>query len=254
MAAFIRSPSGRAAFTFGVFVVGMWGLIGIVRGLEAAAHPEDPKVPPVVAPRPFEPAPPPEGAVVLFDGKDASQWTDGRGRPTKWEVVDGEFRCKPGTGSAYAKEKFRDAEIHLEFATPLMPDAKGQGRGNSGVYIQGRYELQILDSYNSETYPDGQCGAIYKQYAPLKNACRPPTEWQSYDIVFKGAKKEGGKQIHARVTVKHNGVLIQDNVELKTPTPGSTDDKVNEEGPIWLQDHHNEVKFRNIWMKKLEAK
>ena len=254
MASFIHRPNGRAAITVAIFAIGTWGLVGIVRGLEAAPNADEPKAPPVVTPGPFVEAPPPEGAIVLFDGKDASGWTGGRGRPTKWEVVDGELRCKPGTGDATSKEKFKDAEIHIEFATPLMPNEKGQGRGNSGVYLQGRYELQILDSYKSDTYADGQCGAIYKQHVPLKNACRPPLEWQSYDIIFKGPKKDGDKKTPARVTVKHNGILILDNAELKGPTPGSSDDKVYEEGPIRLQDHGNLVKFRNIWMKKLEAK
>jgi len=231
------------------FVLGAWGTIGLMIGLHDDKGPGS--APPVVTPGPFVPSPPPEGAIVLFDGKDASHWTQG-GKPVKWEVVDGEFRCKPGTGDVVTTDKFRDAEIHLEFATPSMPDQHGQARGNSGVYLQGRYELQILDSYNDETYFDGQCGAIYKQYPPLKNACRPPLEWQSYDIVFKGARKEGDKTINAHVTVKHNGILIQDNVELKTVTPGEMDKKVTEEGPLRLQDHHNKVKFRNIWMKKLD--
>jgi len=253
MASFIKSPNGRAAFTVGIFAIGMWGLVGIVRGLEAMPA-EDPKAPPVVEPGPFVESPPPEGAVILFDGKNADAWTDQRGRPTKWEVVDGELRCKPKTGSIVTKEKFGDAEIHIEFCTPLMPDAKGQGRGNSGVYIQGRYELQILDSYKNDTYPDGQCGAIYKQHVPLKNVCRPPLEWQSYDIVFKAPKKDGDKKTNARVTVKQNGILILDNVELKGPTPGNIDNKLFEDGPILLQDHDNLVKFRNIWVKKLESK
>jgi hypothetical protein len=236
--------------TFVAFAIGAWGMVGLALNLEESRL-DEPKAPPVVTPGPFVEAPPPEGAVVLFEGKDASQWVDRRGKPTKWEVVDGELRCKPGTGDAITKEKFGDAEIHLEFATPHMPDAKGQQRGNSGVYIQGRYELQILDSYNAETYPNGQCGAIYLQHVPLKNACRPPKEWQSYDIVFKAARKEGDKEIPARVTVKHNGVLIQDDVEMKTVTPGEMDKKVLEPGPLRLQDHGNDVKFRNIWVKKL---
>jgi len=226
--------------------VGAWGASGLV------AKADEPKAPPVETPGPFVPAPPPEGAIVLFDGKDASHWTHLNGKPVKWEVVDGEFRCKPGSGDVMTKDKFRDAEIHVEFATPLMPDKHSQARGNSGVYLQGRYELQILDSYHDETYPDGQCGAIYKQYVPLKNACRPPLEWQSYDIVFKGARKEGDKIVNARVTVKQNGILIQDNVELKTVTPGEMDRNVTEPGPLRLQDHGNLVKFRNIWMKKLD--
>lgn len=227
--------------------IGMYAVAGRLESLRA----DDQKAPPVVTPGPFVETPPPEGAIVLFDGKDASHWTQ-KGKPIKWKVVDGELRCAPGTGSIVSKDKFKDAEIHVEFCTPLMPDATGQGRGNSGVYIQGRYELQILDSYKSDTYPDGQCGAIYKQHIPLKNVCRPPLEWQTYDIIFKGARKEGDKQINARVTVKQNGILILDDVELKTVTPGEMDRKVNEEGPILLQDHGNDVKFRNIWVKKLD--
>ena len=253
MSFFCCPAAKNAAFGLIAFAAGAWGTVGLVSGLENA-NADDKKAPPVVTPGPFIEAPPPEGAVVLFDGKDSSHWTHQNGKPIKWEVVDGELRCKPHSGSIVSKDKFSDAEIHIEFATPLMPDATGQGRGNSGVYIQGRYELQILDNYNSETYSDGQCGAIYKQHIPLKNACRPPKEWQSYDIVFKAARKEGDKTIPARVTVKHNGILIQDDVELKTVTPGEMDRKVLEPGPILLQDHGNDVKFRNIWVKKLEAK
>jgi len=249
MSSFCCPAAKNALFGFIALVAGAFGTASLVRGLENAV-PDDLKAPPVETPGPFVETPPPEGAIVLFGGKDADHWTQ-NGKPIKWEVVDGELRCKPHTGSIVSKDKFKDAEIHVEFCTPLMPDAKGQGRGNSGVYLQGRYELQILDSYNSETYPDGQCGAIYKQHVPLKNACRPPLEWQTYDIIFKGAHKEGDKQVNARVTVKQNGILIQDNVELKTVTPGEMDKKVNEEGPILLQDHGNNVKFRNIWMKKL---
>lgn len=250
MSATCCESAKNGAFGLLAAIAGALGTIAISGNLESAKADEK-KAPPVVTPGPFVETPPPEGAIVLFGGKDADHWTQ-NGKPIKWKVEEGELRCAPGTGSIVTKDKFKDAEIHVEFCTPLMPDAKGQGRGNSGVYLQGRYELQILDSYNSDTYPDGQCGAIYLQHIPLKNACRPPLEWQSYDIIFKGAHKEGDKQVNARVTVKQNGILIQDNVELKKPTPGELDKNVNEEGPILLQDHGNDVKFRNIWMKKLK--
>ncbi|HVJ80381.1 MAG TPA: DUF1080 domain-containing protein [Planctomycetia bacterium] len=200
-----------------------------------------------------KPGDPPADAVVLFDGKSTEGWTRRGGGECGWIAADGELRCKPGAGDVVTTAKFGDAQIHVEFATPLMPDAKGQGRGNSGVYLQGRYEVQVLDSYKAETYPDGQCAAVYKQAVPLVNACRPPLEWQTYDIVFHQAKlgPDGKKSAPARVTMFHNGVLVHDDVELKNHSPGEIDKREGTPGPILLQDHGNTVKFRNLWYRPL---
>jgi hypothetical protein len=209
---------------------------------------EDPTPPPIVAPGATS-SDPPADAIVLFDGKDVSGWEKVGGGACAWQAKDGELHCKPGTGSIVSKETFQDAQIHVEFATPLMPDAKGQGRGNSGVYIQGRYEVQILDSVNNDTYADGQCGAVYKQYVPLVNVCRPPLQWQTYDMIFRAAR--GNKP--ATLTVFHNGVLIHDHIALKGPTPGGIGGAEGSPGPLLLQDHGNLVRFRNIWIRKLAS-
>ncbi|GEM_PF-813476 len=199
---------------------------------------------------------PPGDAVVLFDGTSLDGWTRIDGRPARWDVVKGILRCKPGTGNIITKERFRDVQLHVEFATPYMPQAKGQGRGNSGVYLQGRYEIQVLDSYQNKTYFDGQCGAIYHEYPPLVNVCRPPLQWQSYDIVFYAARCDanGKVTVYPRATVLHNGVVIHDNVEIHGPTGGHLDEKMCEPGPLMLQDHGNTVQFRNIWLRHLTGK
>jgi hypothetical protein len=209
---------------------------------------------------PGKPGQPPSDAIVLFDGKDLSGWVHGNGTPAKWPVENGVMVCKSGTGDIYSKQKFGSAQIHIEFATPNMPQAKSQARGNSGVYIQGRYEVQILDSYQNPTYANGSCGALYGQYAPLVNACRPPEQWQTYDIVFHAAKcgSDGKLEQRGTLTVLHNGVLVQDNVRIQGIT--TLGDKTNEcePGPLKLQDHtHPDVKetfmrFRNIWVRPLD--
>jgi hypothetical protein len=158
----------------------------------------------------------------------------------------------PKGGDILSKEAFGSAQIHVEFMTPVT-SGRGQDRGNSGVYIQGRYEVQVLDSFQSETYPDGQCGAVYKQHSPLVNACRPPGEWQAYDIVFRAPTFESGKKVaNARLTVFHNGVLIHDDVELTGPTGAAGRGQEGPTGPLLLQDHGHEVKFRNIWIRSLQ--
>lgn len=212
---------------------------------------------------------PPKGAVVLFDGKDASGWlrVGGKGAPHQWKVEDGAFVCDPRKGSVLTKQKFGDQKLHIEFRTPHMPDAsKGsQARGNSGVYLQGRYEIQVLDSYGLDRpIQNDDCGALYKLITPSYNACLPPNEWQSYDITFHAPKfdKSGKKMIKkGRLTVVQNGITIIDDKEIPGTTAGGVDDNpkkrgtqydVAKPGPLMLQDHGNTVAFRNIWVVPLK--
>jgi len=198
----------------------------------------------------------PENAVVLFDGKDLSNWRTRGGDPAGWEVADGVITVAGGTGDIVTKEKFTDFMLHLEFMEPDMPEAKGQGKGNSGVYLQGRYEIQVLDSYGIEVPGMGDCGAIYDQFAPLINACKPPLQWQTYDMVFRSARLDDSGQVvdQARITLLQNGVVIHNNVEVKGPTGGAMDDRVGKPGPLLLQNHGNPVKYRNIWIVPLPLK
>jgi len=156
------------------------------------------------------------------------------------------MEVEPRTGSIVTKKKFTDFKLHAEFRLPFMPDKQGQARANSGVYLQGRYEVQVLDSYGLEGL-DNECGGIYKVGKPLVNMCAPPTQWQTYDITFHAPK--AGKP--ARATVVHNGVTIQDEIELPGPTGGALDPNVKEPGGIYLQDHGNRMQFRNIWLVEL---
>jgi hypothetical protein len=195
--------------------------------------------------------PPPSDAVVLFDGKDLSAWARrGSGAPATWKVENGVMTA--GGGDIVTKQAFRDFQLHVEFRTPNMPDARGQGKGNSGVYLQGSYEIQVLDSYGLTPRND-DCGAIYGQAPPRVNACRPPEVWQSYDILFHAPRFDSeGKQIaRARVSVLQNGIWIHDNVEITGPTTASMPRDVREPGPIMLQDHGNPVQYRNIWIRPL---
>ncbi len=198
-------------------------------------------------------AKPPEGAVVLFDGKDLGGWVKKDGKtPASWPVADGFFTVGAGQGNIQTAKTFGDFRLHLEFNVPLMPQAKGQARGNSGVYLGGIYELQILDSYGL-TPKSNDCGAIYQQVVPKVNACKPPLQWQTYDVTFHKAKGEGGEVASkARLTVIQNGIKIIDDVEI-SPTPGGARIKEGEDGPLLLQDHHNKVEFRNIWIKPIAS-
>ncbi len=209
-----------------------------------------------------QPGQPPADAVILFDGKDLSQWTRPGGKPVGCHVADGAIVCRTGEGDLISRPRFRDAQIHMEWMEPSMPDQHSQSRGNSGLYLQGRYEIQILDSYNNPTYPTGACGALYGQAAPLVNASRPPNEWQSYDVVFHAPKCSAAGRLLARgsVTVFQNGVLIQDHVIIHDIGRGCIDGKIGEPGPIALQDHYwpggpeTIMRFRNIWFRPLEEK
>jgi hypothetical protein len=211
--------------------------------------------PPKDEPRVIEPGPPPSDAIVLFDGKDLSQWKGENSGPAKWEVQDGVATVN-GTGSISTKQEFGDCQLHVEWATPEKVEGEGQGRGNSGIILQGRYEVQVLDSYINKTYYHGQAGSVYKQYAPLVNACRKPGEWQTYDIIFHAPRfdADGKLEKPGTVTVLQNGVLIQDNVEIKGSTGPAGAPKYRAhplKQSLVLQDHHNPVRFRNIWIREL---
>ena len=197
----------------------------------------------------------PSDAIVLFDGSDFSQWTNSKGGSPGWTIADGAMTVQRGTGPIMTKETFGDVQLHIEWRSPTELVGEGQGRGNSGVFLMGKYEVQVLDSYSSSTYSNGQAGSIYKQHIPLVNATKAPGEWQTYDIIFSAPVfGESGRVIRpANVTVLHNGVLIQNHVSLLGPTEykGIPIYMEHENGPLMLQDHGNPVSFRNIWVRKL---
>jgi hypothetical protein len=199
-----------------------------------------------------DPGPPPPDAIVLFDGKDLSQWKGQDGAEPKWKIP-GDGSAEVSGGSIMTKEEFGDCQLHIEWASPSVVKGESQGRGNSGVYFQGRYEIQVLDSYQNPTYFNGQAGSFYGHAAPLVNASRKPGEWQSYDIIYHASKQsEDGKTAPGSFTVLHNGVLVQDH----TPVPGDATTAalfkgVAPKGPLVLQDHGNPVRYRNIWIRKL---
>lgn len=194
---------------------------------------------------------PVEGAVILFNGRDVNNWHQRNGDPATWHVEDGVMTVVKG--DILSQETFRDAFVHLEFRVPDMPEATGQAKGNSGVFLQGRYEIQVLDSYGIHIPGKGDCGAIYDQFAPLVNACKPALEWQSYDIVFRAPRVNEAGEVteRARMTVLQNGQVIQNNVELPGPTGGAINHNVGEPGPLLLQDHRDKVQYRNVWMVHL---
>jgi hypothetical protein len=221
------------------------------------ARPQPPKVSPGTASTQDQPGRPPGDAVVLFDGNDLSHWVSLDGTPTKWIVRDGYMECVKGSGYIRTLQNFGDCQLHVEWATPTPPEGKGQGRGNSGVFFGlDRYEVQVLDSYDSTTYADGSAGSIYGQYPPLVNVSRPPGQWQTYDIVYTAPRfqPDGQLQAPARITVLHNGVLIQHNVTLTGPTSWLERAPYKahpEKQPISFQDHGNPVRFRNVWLREL---
>ena len=206
----------------------------------------------------------PSDAIVLFSRNDLNEWVHANGEIPKWVVREDFFQVKPGSGDIFTKKKFGSCQIHIEFKTPIEITNKGQGRGNSGIYFmadpdpsgnQG-YEIQILDSYNNRTYSNGQAGSVYKQHIPLVNASREPGKWQSYDIVFKAPyfSESGYLDSPAYFTVFHNGILIQNNVQIQGITKyiGYPEYKNHiPKLPIKLQDHGDKVSFRNIWIREL---
>jgi hypothetical protein len=200
---------------------------------------------------------PPSDAIVLFDGKNLNQFESVKGgKSAEWTVENGYFMVKPGTGDIRTKESFGDVQLHIEWASPKVVKGEGQGRGNSGVFLMSNYEVQILDSYESRTYSNGQAASLYKQFPPLVNATRGPGEWNTYDIIFIAPRfnADGMMVSPAKVTVFHNGVLVQNHVELRGPTEyiGIPNYKAHSDAlPIILQDHGDLVSFRNIWLRKL---
>jgi hypothetical protein len=207
---------------------------------------------------------PPKGATVLMDGKDLSGWTTRDGKPAGWKVGDGYIEIVSGKGDIMTKDKFGpDFQLHVDFWLPNMPpEVKDQARANSGVYLQGRYEIQVLDSYKNETYANGSVGALYGIIAPDKKAqekaVKPPENWNTYDITFRAPRVDASGKVtkSGHVTVKLNGIKITEG-EFKEVTGGNIDNKIGEPGPILLQDHNNRgggpnVRYRNIWLKPLE--
>jgi hypothetical protein len=205
--------------------------------------------PPIVTPGKTD-ADPPSDAVVLFDGKDLSAWDGGE----KWKIEDGVAIVQGG--DITSKQSFGDCQVHIEWSAPVPAEGEGQGRGNSGVFLMDRYEVQVLDSYKNKTYFDGQASAIYKQTPPMVNAMRPPGEWNTYDIIWTAPKfKEGGSlESPAYITVLHNGVLTLNHFELQGNTPYNEAPKYENHGklPIHLQDHGNPVRYRNIWVREIK--
>ena len=201
---------------------------------------------------------PPSDAVVLFDGRDLSGWVGVKsGQPAPWKVENGYVEVVPKSGDIQTRAEFGDCQLHLEFATPSEVVGSSQGRGNSGVFLMGRYEIQVLDCYDNPTYADGTTAAIYGQYPPLVNACRRPGEWQSYDIAWIGPRFEGDRLVTpAYCTVLHNGIVVQLHRELIGPTSHKVvADWVAHEpvGPLRLQDHSNPTRFRNIWYRPIRG-
>lgn len=257
----------------------LWLLfIAITFTNQSQAQDQYPSTPPEVSPMPmkpemteiWEPEVPvitpakvlgdaPSDAIILFNGSSLDQWVSKKDptQPAPWKIVNNDhLEVVPGSGFIQTKMKFGDCQLHIEFSAPDKVESVGQGRGNSGVFFQDRYELQVLDSYNSRTYRNGQAASIYKDHAPLVNAMRGPLEWNTYDVIYTAPrfKVDGRLDYPARITVLHNGVVVQNNVTITGLTnyiglhqyPDAHGDDV-----ISLQDHGNKTQFRNIWIRKL---
>lgn len=237
----------------------------MIPGTKWHMHDPDRPQPRVVAPGATfsQGVPSPSDAEILFDGKDLSKWQNDRGQDATWKVQDGYLETAPRGGSIRTRGKWADFQLHIEWASPILASGSGQGRGNSGVLINGMYEVQVLDSYKALTYPDGQAGAIYGQVPPLVNASKPPGEWQTYDIIFESPRwnDKGELTRKACATVLHNGVVIHHRYEFAGATDGISREvpwkslpKYTQHPPevfIALQDHNNPVRYRNIWVRTL---
>lgn len=212
--------------------------------------------PTIVTPGDIQTNSAPSDAIVLFDGKDLSAWENGKKGAVEWVVnSDGTFTVVKGKGGIQTKQQFEDFQLHIEWRIPTDISGESQGRGNSGVFLQGIYELQILDNYQNETYSNGQAGSIYKQARPLVNAMRKPGEWNVYDIIYKAPifKEDGTYRTPPTVTVIHNGIVVQNNTTIIGTTEYIGIPRVVKHGPgpISLQDHGDPVSFRNIWIREL---
>ena len=198
---------------------------------------------------------PPSDAVVLFDGTDLSKWKSCKDSDAGWTVVDGYMEVVAGAGNIETRERFGDCQLHIEWAAPAVVEGEGQGRGNSGVFMMGRYEIQVLDSYDNPTYADGSAGAIYGEFPPRVNTCRKPGEWQVYDIIWFGPRFDGDRVVRpACLTLLMNGVLLHHARALIGPTTHRAIEPYRPHpttGPLELQDHGNPVRFRNIWYRPL---
>jgi len=226
--------------------------------LSWAIHDTTRAQPPVVDPGPSMPsARPPSDAIILFDGRDGSEWRSQNGQPLRWKIESGYLESVGGTGGIATVRGFGDCQLHIEWAAPTPATGAGQARGNSGVFFMGQYEVQVLDSYRNPTYPDGQAAAIYGQFPPLVNASRRPGEWQTYDIVFTAPRfKENQLETPASITVIHNGIVVHNHTALL----GTTGHRVlgaytahPPKAPLMLQDHSHPVRYRNIWIRELKG-
>jgi Domain of Unknown Function (DUF1080) len=254
----------RRLITFGIALV--MATIESLGSSAAAQSPADYPIhsmtrpqPPVVDPGP-QPGmrPPPSDAVVLFDGHSLAGWhsADSAGHPARWKIADGYMEVVKGTGNIATARGFGDVQLHIEWMAPVLAQGEGQERGNSGVFLMGIYEVQVLDSYHNTTYADGHAAAIYGQYPPLVNPSRPPGEWQTYDIVFHRPRFDanGGVTRPARMTILFNGILVQDDVALTGPTAHKQRPPYHKHAdrlPLILQDHGDPVRYRNIWVREL---
>ena len=249
---------------FRYFLIGIAAMCLGLASLPSAQ--EDPRVADPADTEVWEPVPvvvtpgtgaaPPSDAIVLFDGSDLNRWQHRDGSDVRWSLADGAVTVMPGSGDILTRDAFGDVQLHLEWRTPKKIEGEGQERGNSGIFIQQRYEVQILDSHENRTYSNGQAASIYKQHSPLVNASRLPGEWQSYDIFFTAPRfaANGNVATPAYVTVLHNGVLVQTNVEIAGPVrhigePCYQPHPLKQ--PLQLQNHQNLVSFRNIWIREL---
>lgn len=232
-------------------------LLPAIHAFAQEAKPQDTEVwepvPAIVTPGTASSAP--SDAIVLFDGKNLNSWTSEKGGTAEWLVKDGAMTVVKGKGTIKTKETFEDFQLHIEFRTPAKVVGESQGRGNSGIFLQEYYELQVLDNYNNKTYSNGQVGSMYKQAIPLANPSKKPGEWQTYDVIWTAPRfnEDGSLKSPARVTVLLNNVLVQNNYELtgKTLYIGKPFYEAHGAKPIVLQDHGNPVSFRNIWVRKL---
>jgi hypothetical protein len=235
-----------AAILQGQAKIADWAVHDPARPVPSLIDP-GPAGPPVLAPA---------DAVVLFDGRDLSSWFDEKGGSPRWKVENGYMEVVAKSGLIRTRQPFGDCQLHIEWAAPEVVSGEGQGRGNSGVFLLGLYEIQVLDSYDNRTYADGQAAAIYGQFPPLVNVCRPPGQWQTFDIMFRGPRFEGGGKLlrPAVLTVLHNGVLVHDHVSLTGPTAHKARPPYQVHPvrlPLSLQDHGSPVRYRNIWIREL---